>query len=374
MRVLHLMRSSENIFGAERVLLAELTALRAHEVDARFLIIQETRQGTAGDMMAQAAQELSVPVIRLPVSGQFSIDMIKRLKDVIVEQSPQIIHTHGYKADVLGLAAARLAHIPVVGEISGWLFLKQRPLIRFYEWMDVQALKQMDRTIVLADYYRRLIRHMGFRAERIRVIPSGIDQAKLCLQAGKIIFRQSLNVPDYTPTVGMLTRLSFEKGVDVFLRCMRYVLRLYPSAQGIIFGNGPELPKLTEAAQQMGIEKNIIWAGYVQESVDALLALDVVVQSSRIEALPQTLMEAMALGKPVVTTEVGGCPELVVDQETGFVVPTFDEEALASRICYLFAHPDLARKFGQAGAKRIEEKYSMQQWAKQMIRVYQGMV
>jgi glycosyltransferase involved in cell wall biosynthesis len=118
----------------------------------------------------------------------------------------------------------------------------------------------------------------------------------------------------------------------------------------------------------------VIWAGYCGEAMDALRALDVLVMTSRIEALPQTLMEAMVMGRPAVVTPVGGCPELVVDGETGFVSPTLEPEAIAGRICHLVERPEQAREMGERGAARMEAGYTMEDWARRTIALYEELL
>ncbi|MCC6748425.1 MAG: glycosyltransferase [Deltaproteobacteria bacterium] len=371
MRVVHLMKGSACVYGAERVLLAELAELRAQGVDARFVMLQEARLGEQSDVLGQAVEALGLPVARVPVESVFSRRVVADLRRVLEEERPAVVHSHGYKADVIGLLACRLAKLPIVGEVSGWLFPKEDYKVRFYEWLDVQALKRMDRVIVLADHYRRMTLRMGIGREQLRLIPSGVDPASLRARAGRAELRQRLGLPVGVPTVGMLTRLSPEKGVDIFLRAVALVAPAVPRMRAVIFGTGPEEETLRGLAAELGIEQWVVWAGYVDEAMDALLALDVVAQTSRTEALPQTLMEAMVMERPVVVTAVGGCPELVVDGRTGFVSPSMDPETIAARILCLLTRPELRRQMGVEGARRIDERYTLRKWAQDTIQLYE---
>ena len=370
MRVLHVMKGSEEIYGAERVIFAEMTHSIAQGIDAQFLMLEELRHGDNSDLMGGYAEQLGIPVTRLPVSGRISWSMIKQAAELAREIAPDVIHTHSYKGDVIGLGAAKLAKIPVVGEIHGWLFPKDDYLIRFYEWLDVQALKCMDRVVVLADHYRRLILRMGFDPQQVAVIPSGVDVTPLRSSAGRINMRQRLGIDPERPTVGALTRLSHEKGVDTFLRSVARLVRTHPNVMAIVFGTGPEEHSLKALADKLAITDHVVWAGYVEEAMDALLALDVVAQTSRYEALPQALMEAMVMARPIVATPVGGCPELVVDGETGYVVPTAEPELIAGAVGRLLSDPPHARRLGQAGAQRVEDFYTMKHWVQRIENLY----
>lgn len=374
MRVIHLMRGSDEIYGAERVIFAELVKLMERGVDVRFLMLQETRMGDSSDLMGRMVEELGVPVIRIPVSLPISPGMVWRTARELRRLAPLVVHTHGYKGDFVGLLAGRLARVPVVGEVSGWLFPENDYVIKFYEWLDAQALKRMDVAIALADYYRRMMEKMGFAPSMVKVIPSGVEPEELRARSGKVDIRQRLGLAEDTPTVGMLTRLSEEKGVDLFIKAMARVVKEHPGARGVIFGTGPEQESLERLARTLGLDDHIVWAGYVEQAMDALLALDVLAQTSRIEALPQTLMEAMVMSRPVVTTAVGGCPELVVDGETGIVAPPGDVEAVARGICRLLDEPALALTMGQRGAERIHQEYTLDRWADRTIRLYEKML
>jgi glycosyltransferase involved in cell wall biosynthesis len=373
MRVIHVMRESEEIYGAERVILAELAKQRADGLDAQFLMLEETRIEGRPDKMGKAVTALGVPLIRVPVHSQISWGMIRDVRDRLRGANADVIHTHGYKGDFIGLLGGRLAKIPVVGEVSGWLFPKRDLQIRFYEWLDVQTLKRMDRILVLSDHYRRLTMRMGM-GWKVRLVPSGVDIEGLRARAGKADLRARLGLAPGTPLVGMLSRLSLEKGVDLFVEAMAYVARRLPDARGVVFGTGPEEARLKEQARRLGLEQHLIWAGYCAEAMDALLSLDVVALTSRFEALPQTLMEAMVMKRPAVVTPVGGCPELVLDGETGIVTPNHDPERIASAFCHLLSKPELARQMGERGARRIEENYTMDHWSRRTLAVYEGLL
>jgi glycosyltransferase involved in cell wall biosynthesis len=374
MRVVHVMKSDPVVYGMQRVLLTELVQLRSRGVDARFLVLHENRLGAAADRLCQLAEAQSVPVIRVPVAGRFALSEVQSVRRAVEQSGADLVHAHGYKGDLFGLLAARLARVPVVGEVHGWLFPKGRTLVRFYEWLDVQVLKRMDLTVVLSEHYRKLLLQMGFSPSRLRLVPSGINTDELRARVAGIDLRGQLGVPPDSPTVGMLTRLSPEKGVDLFVEAMAFVARVHPNVRGIVFGDGPLEAELKALGERLGLREHLIWAGYVDAAADALRSLDVLAQTSRYEALPQVLMEAMVMERPTVVTPVGGCPELVRNGETGFVVPAKEPELIAAAICRLLADPDLRLRMGQAGARRMEQEYSMDRWFQRTLSLYEEAV
>ncbi len=371
MRVLHIMRSEGKFYGAERVLLTELVTLRARGVDARYLVLEETRESDAGDEVYQAAAAHGIPVIKVRIAHRFSLREVLAVRRAVMDQNPDLIHAHGYKGDFFGLLAGRLARVPLVGEVHGWLFPEGQPLIRFYEWLDAHALRRMDAAIVLSAYYRELLLKLGFAERSLRLIPSGIDVAAVRARGKGVDLRASFGLPAGCPTVGMLSRLSHEKGVDIFLEALALLVRAHPEARGIVFGTGPLEGELRAHAERLGLGAHLTWAGYVADSADALRSLDVLAMTSRIEALPQVLMEAMVLERPTVVTPVGGCPELCRDGETGIVVPDHSPEKIAAAIGRLLVDPAAARRMGEAGARRIDAEYSLEVWFERTLALYE---
>ena len=376
MRVLHVMKSDPVLYGMQRVLLNELVEQRAHGVDACYLSLHETRMGSQADAMSEVARSRDVPVVKVPIAGRISYSAIRAVADAISGAGADIVHTHGYKGDVFGVLGARLARVPVVGEVHGWLFptLRSDPLIAFYEWLDAQVLKRMDCAIAPSDHYRRLLLGMGFKAKRVKLVPNGVVADELRARAQGHDLRAQLGIPEGSPVVGVLARLSHEKGVDLFVRAMAFVRRVHPNVRAVITGGGPREAELKALTSELGLGEHVIWAGFVPSSVDAMRAFDVVALTSRIEALPQVLLEAMIMERPTVVTPVGGCPEIVVDGETGLVAGSLEPEMIAASISRLLSSPELAREMGKAGARRVEKEFSMGLWFDRTQALYEETV
>lgn len=371
------MRGSEYIYGAERVVVAELIKLREVGIDAHFLMLKETRLGSDSDVLGDLIASHDIPITYVSVSGRISLRMILDLRRALLDLNPAVVHTHGLKGDVLGLAACKLARIPVVGEVSGWLFPKDDLTIRFYEWLDAQALKRMDAAIVLSEHYRKMLLKMKYPPGRVRLIYSGIDIEGLRAKVGRVDLRKQLGIDPDRPTVGMLTRLSPEKGVDIFLRAMARVVRHHPEVQGVIYGeagpDGNEDEKLKLLARDLELEDHIIWAGFVEHAMDALLSLDILAQTSLTEGLPQTVMEGLLMERPVVATPAGGSAELVLHDETGYLTQGFEPAPVAELICRMLDDPETARKLAKNGVRHIEDTFSMDRWAERTIALYREM-
>jgi glycosyltransferase involved in cell wall biosynthesis len=163
------------------------------------------------------------------------------------------------------------------------------------------------------------------------------------------------------------------KGYDDLVRALALLQEKLPRVKCLIVGKAPRrgyLRKLLRRAEHLSIRERLIVAGFQEDVVPFLHAMDVFVLPSRTEGLPITILEAMAAGKPVVATAVGGIPEVVRDDETGLLVPPGDPGRLAEAVMRLLEAPALAKAMGEAGRRQVESRFTMEQEARQTARVY----
>ena len=174
---------------------------------------------------------------------------------------------------------------------------------------------------------------------------------------------QSLGVPSNTPTVGIVAMLRPEKGHDIFLKAAALVLKQKPETHFLIIGDGDERKKLEGMAEDTSIKAYIHFLGARKDIPEILNLFDVAVLSSYpvVETLSNAVLEYMAAGKPVVSTRVGSLEEVVDEGQTGFLVESGDFEAMAVLILKILQDAKLAREMGEAGRKKVEKEYSIEQ-------------
>jgi glycosyltransferase involved in cell wall biosynthesis len=172
------------------------------------------------------------------------------------------------------------------------------------------------------------------------------------------------------PTVLAAGRLSPEKGFAVLLEAARWLRQAVPEARVVVFGDGPERPALERRIVEYGLNEIVRLPGF-RDDLDALLPwADVVVLPSFTEGLPNVALEAGAAGVPVVATAVGGTPEVVVNGQTGFLVPAGDPTTLAARVADMLRNPDWAGAFGQAARRRMENLFSFEGQARAYAQLF----
>jgi glycosyltransferase involved in cell wall biosynthesis len=204
--------------------------------------------------------------------------------------------------------------------------------------------------------------------ERIRVIWSAVDPEALRPSATREVLRAQLGAGPEMPVLLVAANLVRRKGVDVLLAA---VAALAPRSRSTLWvaGDGPERAELESAAARLGIAERVRFLGRRSDVPDLLEACDVFVLPARQEGLGVAALEAMARGRPVVASAVGGLAEIVIPERTGLLVPPDDAAALAAALDRLLADPGLARRLGAAGAARVAEHFL----AEQMVSAYEAL-
>jgi glycosyltransferase involved in cell wall biosynthesis len=197
-----------------------------------------------------------------------------------------------------------------------------------------------------------------YRAEKVTVIPNGLQFDHLPSTFDPALKRRALNIPADAPVIGTVTRFEPQKANDVFLRAVQHVLGRVPHVTTLIAGDGPQRKELESLAAQLGIAERVTFLGWRDDAVELLGAMDVFCMSSRWEGCPMVLLEAMAMRCPVVATDIGGVREIVVANDTGWLVPPDDPAALAEALLRLIASPAERQRMGAAGRRRVERHFA----------------
>ncbi|MBN9520099.1 glycosyltransferase family 4 protein [bacterium] len=270
-----------------------------------------------------------------------------------------VLLCHGYKANIIGRIAARRVGVPAVAVSRGWTWEDRR--VRLYEWLDRRHLRFMDHVVAVSEgQAERVRRWCGVPARRVTVIR---NSARLGAFAATEPARDRLlglfpGDNRVSRVVVAAGRLSPEKGFDVLVRAASDVLAADPGAGVVVFGEGVLRAELEQQVRAAGLTGRVVLPGF-RTDLDALLAAaDVVTLPSFTEGLPNVALEASAAGVPVVATAVGGTPEVVVDDETGFLVRPGQPAELAAQLTRLLRDAGLRATLGAAGRERMQNLFT----------------
>lgn len=254
--------------------------------------------------------------------------------------------------------AARLDGEGAVSSAARWL-------------LDRSLRSRVDRFVAVSGAVGRALGVQGIDAHRIAVIHNGIDIARLRESVART---PGMDVPPGSPRIGYVGRLERVKGCEYFLRAASGVLEQQPEARFVVAGTGSLAGALAELARSLGIHERVTFAGHLAEPASLIAALDAVVVPSLSEASGLTAIEALALGTPVVATNVGGVPEVVVDGECGLLVPAANADALRNAMLRVTSDAELAERFRVAGRAHVEQHFSAERMVAQYVELYRELI
>lgn len=336
---------------------------------------EEAHEGNYLALQGKAGERLvSVPALGREVRGRQDAAALRALVGLMRHVRPHVVHTHTAKAGTLGRVAARLARVPVVvhtyhGHVFHGYFSPART--RLFLAVERLLARWTDCLVTVSETVRRELLVLGIgRPERLRVVPLGLDLDRfLAADALRGGFRAELGAGT-APLVGIVARLVPIKAHEVFLAAAAAVARVVPGARFVVVGDGERRPALEALAGELGLAGRVHFAGWRQDLDRIYADLDVVVLTSRNEGSPVSLIEAMAAGRPVVATRVGGVPDLVAEGESGRLVAVGDAAGLARAVAELLVDAGARARLGAAGRRRVSPAFGAARLLADVDRLY----
>jgi len=278
-----------------------------------------------------------------------------------------LVHAHLPLSGVVARLAGRLAGVPVVYTEHNLQERYHRATRRMnlLTWRLQRGVIAVSQEV--ADSARR---HAGDRVP-VMVVRNGIDVAAYqAAAAAREATRRELGLADGTLLIGTVAVFRAQKRLDLWLEAAELVAREVPPVRFVVVGDGPLAAMARSKATELGIMDRVMFPGLQESVAPYLAAMDVYLISSEFEGLPLALLEAMAAGLPVVSTAVGGIPEVIEDDTSGLLAPFGSARALAERVVRLAADPGLRERLGQAGRRRVESEFGVARMAAEVETIY----
>jgi glycosyltransferase involved in cell wall biosynthesis len=332
------------------------------------LVCALKRQGE----LVQTVQDLGVPVhdggLGRTLMGPGGVRLVWRLYRLLRAERVDLAHAYLFHPNVVTPVAARLAGTRAV-------VVSKRSLDRYpgrAARLGVRLGNRLaTRVLINAEAIGRFAaREEGCPAAKMVLVPNGVSEATLGFAGDRPAVRRRLELPAEAPVAVALSRLAWKKGVRHLVDAVPRLLEAVPDVHVLVAGDGDLRAELVEQARGLGVAERVRFLGTRRDPLDLLSAADVFVMPSVVEGMSNALLEAMALGLPVVATEVGGTPEVVTDGETGFLVPPADPDRLAAALAKLLLAPELGRELGSAGRRRIQACYRVEHTTAAVERLY----
>lgn len=348
------------------------TIARDPRIDAHVACLKRL----GGNPLEPLLWRAGVPVTPLDARHLRDVSAFRRFLDLIRAIEPDVIHAHLTYASIFGALASRLTSTPFVTTLhvppSDAPFLSRE---RMRERLACALLSRHGTTVAVSQAQRDMYVKRGLiDPERIVVVHNGIETDAFAAadRPRQVALRERFGLPAEALVLTSVAVLRDDtKGIHLLLEAARDVLAGVP-VRLLIAGDGPARPGLERRARELGLQDVVLWLGQRDDVATILAGSDLFVLPTLSDQFPTVLLEAMAAGLPVISTSVGGVPEIVSHESTGLLVPAGDVAALAGAIERLVSDAALRRRLGEAGRERVQARFSATQWVNRLYDLYAG--
>ena len=321
----------------------------------------------------------NIPFLLRRINPFFDLLAFFSLYILLIKENPTIVHSHTSKAGLLGRLAAKLAGVPIIvhtphGHVFFGYFGPFKTKI--FILLEKLASRITDKIVTLSN--REKEDYISFKIaeeDRLSVICSGIELNKFkeSLLSEKQNLKKELGIPENSLIVGTAGRLVPVKGPEFLIKAAKYIISKYPDTYFIFTGDGPLENGLKRKALEMGISDNIIFLGLRDDVAKIISIYDIFVLPSLNEGMGRVLAEAMALGKPIVASNIGGIPDLVIHGKNGFLVPPKNPKELAKYIQVLIEDKGKREKMGLKG-KEMSLNFGAESMIEKIASLYEELL
>ncbi|MDD5035081.1 MAG: glycosyltransferase [Methylococcaceae bacterium] len=354
MKVLHV-EMGRHLYGGARQVVYLLDGLARFHGE-HVLVCAE------GAEIATAIANPAVKIFPLALTGDVDLGFIARLRRVIRSQQPDLLHIHSRRGDMLAALAGRLEKRPMIHSRR-----VDNPPGGFDRYCKFPLFH---RIVTISEGIRRVLLQAGVAQRQVICVPSAVDTDRFKPNPFRQDFLAEFGLNGVGPVLAMVAQLIPRKGHGVFFDALPAILARHPAVQVLIFGRGPLEDELKRAVHELGLERTVRFKGFRTDLERIVPCLDLIVHPAFMEGLGVCLLEAAACGVPIVACRAGGIPEIVQDGINGRLVEPGDNEGLALAINDLLDQAQGLKALGQAGRRRVLERFSIARMVEGNLAVY----
>ncbi len=364
--VMHLIAAMD-IGGAEKVVLNLVSQKNSSNYDIRVAGFVRASDGSGNEFL-KAVTELGAVIDKIPIYKRFDPGDIWKLIRIIKCHNVTILHTHGYKSDIVGVIAAKITGIRVVATAHGFVSVDSK--LRFNEKLGIYFLRFAKRVICVSENIRSRLIASGLKSDKLIIIPNAVDFGGF-EKSSQRDFRKEWNVSPEEVLIGSAGRFSPEKGhVNLVKAVSNFPENMKKRIKIVIAGDGPQKTAIANEAQVAGLHERLILPGFVDDMNSFYKSLDIFCLPSLTEGLPLTVLEAAASEKPIVASDVGSIGKLIQDGDDGLIVPPGDIDKLSTALAMLVESKQLRQDYGCKLKAKLRKSYDIKDWANSIFNIY----
>lgn len=364
-KVLHLI-SGGDTGGAKTHIFTLMKGLK-NKVDAKIVCFIK-------DTFYDEAKERGLNIEVFYQEKRWDLSVVSKLSDEINNNNYDIVHAHGARANFICMFLKSKINVPMITTIHSDYMLDFKDNFYknlIYTTLNKRALKKFDYYICVSDNFKEMLMKRGFKEDRIHVLYNGIDTEEEVNYIPKTTFLEKYKINfNGELLVGIAARLDKVKNHETFIKACKKTLDVNPDILFLIAGEGDEKKKLQEMAKSYEIEDKIYFLGFVKDKYSFFNAIDINVLTSISESFPYVIMEAALLKVPTISTRTGGIPEIIKDDETGYLFEVYDYEKLSEYILKLYNDRELLAKLGENVRDLVKNDYSHESMGNRQYEIY----
>jgi glycosyltransferase involved in cell wall biosynthesis len=365
-RVLQL-GSPAGLFGAERWILALARHLPSAQVHTTIGVIQDCGDGTPD--LCTHAEALGFDTVTIRAPGRTSHAAVPQLRALIRERGIEVLNTHFYKSTILGALAVRGTGCSLLATPHGWS-VDAGLKLQFYEWLDRLAFGWADAVSPLSPELERSLRRLPWVATRLHPIRNGVDLSEVDASTD-VDTELAARRREGGFVVGYIGQLITRKRLDTLIDA--FAALDVPGKCLVIVGDGPQRAEIEARAQHVGLSDRVRFLGFREDRLALLRGFDVIVLPSSLEGIPRCLMEAMAAGVPMVSSDIAGSRELVHHDRTGLMFPLGQPQALTAALRRLADDPALRARLAASARDRVHAEFSAAAMAERYVQLFRSL-
>lgn len=321
--------------------------------------------------MVSLLQNMDVPVFVIGSEKAFDISVWKKVRALMIQERIDIVHVHGTRANTNVMWAARRLRIPLIYTVHGWSFHDGlHPVMRKARILSEQFITRRANVNICVSESNRQTGLKTFGRFQAEVIRNGINPEKFNPAALLPDVRKAYGIPEDSLVVGYIARMTLQKDPEGMIRGFHAALKSNPGMVLLMVGEGELKQAAVDTAAALGISDKVIFDNFRQDVPAVLQGIDIYCLPSLWEGFPIGVLEAMAMGKTVVATDVDGTREAVTHEENGWLIPPKNTAALAGAIAKMAADEPLRAKLSQAAIQTVQEKYNVSGMTRRIENVY----
>ncbi|HED36489.1 MAG TPA: glycosyltransferase [Gammaproteobacteria bacterium] len=351
-------------YGAERWILALARHLPEDKIRCDLAVTLE--QDSKDLELVKKYQQDYGDVFEIPMNNRFDLGVINKLVALIKERDISIIHTHGYKSDILGVLAARKAGIKCVVTPHGFENVRDLKL-RLFIWLGCKAMGHADKVVPLSPQLMDDCREMGVKNKKLHYIQNGVDLSEVDRQRQ---LENPLKQNDGDKRIGFIGQMISRKNIFDILDIFETISEKHKNIRLIFVGDGDQRNDLEAYAKQLNSHAKIEFLGFRDDRLELLQSFDLFVMTSTLEGIPRCLMEACAMGVPVAAYNIPGIDQLITHEETGLLATPGDKKTLTSYWEKLLFDHQSSAHLAENARQYVHTHYSAQRMADEYLDLF----